>query len=469
MVMPSKAALLSILVCLPACVPLSPNQGFEEVRASVKERGVGTDIIWSYDGTHHAGIKQRTEAILTKPLTSESGVELALLNNSALQASFEELGVARAELLQASLIPNPVFGAELKFRNAEPLKVELSLVQQITRLIYRPLQLKIGEEAFEAAKLRAARSVIEFAGRAREAFFANLKDTLEVELLKRTLAAQEAASELSDRMYAAGNTTLLQRDTERALMQEAKLQLAQAEMHEALSREEVNGLLGLWGGQTNWKPNLDVSEVPAVAIARDGVEARAIKQSLDLEIAKAELKVASVEYQLARPFSLYPDAAAGGIAERDDGLWFGGPTLEIPLPLFDQGIAARLLAESTMRQKSRAVHDLSVRIRAQSRALYARAESARQRARFIKQNLLPLRQSIVNETQKEFNAMLIGAFDLLRSKREEIETGVEYIDSLHEYWSSKNKFEQLLSGVLIEEELEERDSKSRGRESSEGH
>jgi cobalt-zinc-cadmium efflux system outer membrane protein len=137
--------------------------------------------------------------------------------------------------------------------------------------------------------------------------------------------------------------------------------------------------------------------------------------------------------------------------------------------LFDQGRAAVFAAGSLARQKEHLVRDLAVRIRASTRALYAASEAGRQRARFIKQSVLPLKQSVTAETQKEYNAMLVGAFDLLRAKREEIESGAGYIDALYDYWTSRNDIEQLLSGRFVEAGLKNSESSTRTRRTSEAH
>jgi len=40
-------------------------------------------------------------------------VQIALLNNKDLQATYEDLSIAQADLVQAGLLQNPVFGASL--------------------------------------------------------------------------------------------------------------------------------------------------------------------------------------------------------------------------------------------------------------------------------------------------------------------------------------------------------------------
>ena len=45
---------------------------------------------------------------------------------------------------------------------------------------------------------------------------------------------------------------------------------------------------------------------------------------------------------------------------------------------------------------------------------------------------MPLRQEVLDETQKQYNAMQIGAFDLLRAKQEQVDAAVKALTSILE-------------------------------------
>src|SRR4051812_29027480 len=55
------------------------------------------------------------ETLLRATLTADRAVQIALLNNRNLQATFEEIGVAKADLLEAGLLKNPSFDASVRF------------------------------------------------------------------------------------------------------------------------------------------------------------------------------------------------------------------------------------------------------------------------------------------------------------------------------------------------------------------
>src|SRR5262245_62735075 len=62
--------------------------------------------------------------------------------------------------------------------------------------------------------------------------------------------------------------------------------------------------------------------------------------------------------------------------------------------------------------------------------------------------LLPLRVRVLHQTQLEYNAMLVGVFQLLVAKRDEIEAGRGYIEALRDYWLARTDLESAVGGEL---------------------
>lgn len=124
----------------------------------------------------------------------------------------------------------------------------------------------------------------------------------------------------------------------------------------------------------------------------------------------------------------------GVSAERDAGEWELGPSFAIPIPIFTQGQPAIARATSRLRQAQQTYYATAVEIRSAVRQAYTRVNSIQQRIEHYQKVMLPLRQSIVEETQLQYNAMQIGAFQLLQAKRDQIQTGQIYLELLKDYW-----------------------------------
>ena len=139
----------------------------------------------------------------------------------------------------------------------------------------------------------------------------------------------------------------------------------------------------------------------------------------------------------------------GGSAEKEsDEVWGVGPSVSVPIPIFDQGQARVARATAELRRAQHEYHALAVRIRATARALVERVRGAGERAAYVRDIVLPLHERIVSEAQLQYNAMQIGVFQLLRDRQEQIDAGVEYVELLREYWSARADLLHLLSGRL---------------------
>src|SRR5207249_1532879 len=107
------------------------------------------------------------------------------------------------------------------------------------------------------------------------------------------------------------------------------------------------------------------------------------------------------------------------------GIWSLGPSFSVPIPLFDQGQPALASAHARLRQSVERYYALAVRVRARARSAYLAAEAARAKVRYYQRVIVPLRHRIVDETQLQYNAMQVGAFQLLQARRDEIDSGVD--------------------------------------------
>ena len=178
------------------------------------------------------------------------------------------------------------------------------------------------------------------------------------------------------------------------------------------------------------------------------LEQRALEKSIDLLNARQRIMVAGNQLGFNRSTVLVPELHAGARGEREEGSWQLGPTLEFPIPLFDQGQARIGRAAAELRRSQQEYYALAVRIRSGARAVQDRFAGARDRALYYRDILLPLHERIVNEAQLQYNAMQLGPFQLLRAREQQIQTAVAYIESLRDYWLARADVEQMLSGRL---------------------
>ncbi|MBI3736833.1 TolC family protein, partial [Candidatus Sumerlaeota bacterium] len=440
---------LTVTCGLTACAWVPRRAaGFDDVAKLAEER-TGFQINWDRESPEGDKIRDLLHSKLTDPLTAESAAQIALLNNRKLQATYQSLGIAQADVIQASLLPNPIFDGNMKnsINGGSDPEIEFTVAENFVEVLTIPLKRRIAKAEFEAAKLRVAQEILALASETRGQFIAAQADEQMIELLQQVVLALDASADAARRLHEAGNIRDSDLDIEEAALAQAKLDLASAQISARKSRERLNILMGFWGPQAGIKITARLPEIPAEEIKGEDIEKRVVEKNLDLAILRQRLLALGDALGLKRATALFPDISIVGAFKREtDGNRLLGPGLSLPIPLFDQGRARVAAAKAQLSRAQDEFYFKAVETRAAARAAWDHLQLARARAVYSRDVVLPLQNRILAETQLEYNAMQVGVFHLLQAKRTSIETGKRYVEDLRDYWLAKAEVESLLSG-----------------------
>jgi cobalt-zinc-cadmium efflux system outer membrane protein len=388
-------AALSILAA--ACVSLPRDTGTDEVRTAVSQRTAQT-VEWNEPATTD---DPRIRALLQDELTADRAVAVAMANSPRLQATLAELGIARAELLQASIVRNPLFEAEVRFPRDPFRPYELRVAQTLVDLIQLPRRRAIGRAAFDAARLRVTSEVVRFAADVRARHAAQDRANLE---------AAKASAELAQRQHDAQNITDLDLENEQARYEQAKLDLAREERRLLVAREALIRAMGLRDASIDWRLPPAFPPLPATEQDQQQLEQLAATRRLDIDIARREVDIARQQVPVARLAAL-GDITVDAHYQRDaEGARTVGPGIEVPIPIFNTGAAARSRAEAEYLRARHTLNALLAESSSELRAARATVEEARARVEYYRDVVVPRRQRIVELTKLEHNAMLLGPF-----------------------------------------------------------
>lgn len=445
-----QSVLLATTLLATGCATVPREAGFPEVEKTVSER-TGHRVHWNQGTPSDDAVDAQVRAMLEKELSAADAVQIALLNNRNLQATYEDLSVAQADLVSAGLLRNPIFDAQVRFSTlGGGTGVDLGLVQDFIDILYIPLRKRLAGASFEVAKLRVAGEVIDLAGQVRSSFYSLQASAQMLEMRRQVLVATEASYDIAKRLRAAGNTRDLDVFTEQSLYEQSKLDVRAAEAQLVQDRERMNELMGLWGSAAStWKPAPRLPDVPAEESGFEDIERLSVARSLDLEASRKGIDVASRSLGLQAPFGLLPEAEVGVAAEREtEGGWSVGPAFSLPIPLFNQGQPAYSAAQGELRRARQRYAAMAVGVRSRARAAREALLAARDQTAYYLNVILPLRQKVVQETQLQYNAMQFSPLQLLQAKQQQIEAGSSYIRALRAYWLARTELDQLLSGRL---------------------
>ncbi|WP_306535589.1 TolC family protein [Geobacter sp.] len=442
--------LLAVSLAAAGCASVPREAGIGEARSLVSSREE-LPVRWNQGTAEDEEVSRKLDELLQSELSVEGAVQVALLANPSLQATYEELGVSQANLVQAGLLRNPVLFSTVRFPDRPPsgLSLKFEAALDFLDLLLLPARKRLAEDEFERAKLRVADRVLGMAAETRRAYYEAL-GTHQAASVRRLIAEAAGASlELARRIHAAGNLSDLGLAREEALHDQALVALAKSEAMLREKREHLNRLMGAWGERTALRLPAGLPDLPAGEVPLERLESIAVANRYDLAAARKELDVAARTLGITREWRWLLGAEIGATAERDtDGQWVAGPSLSLELPLFDQRQARIARDESLLRKKIAKVTALAIDIRSEVRELRDRLIHYRRLAEHYRTTVIPLRERIVGLTEREYNYMLVGAFDLITAKQQEFDAYQEYIEAVTGYWVARAELQRAVGGRL---------------------
>lgn len=440
---------LLALACAPlglaGCASLSPDAGFAPVQQAAQQH-LGKSLQMARSEQELDGIEQRVNELLQPALTADSAVQIALLNNRGLQASFQSLGIAEAELVQASRLPNP--GISLaRQRRGDEREIERSFTFDLAHLIALPLIRPLEERRFTAVQQGVSLEMLALANAARKAFYAavaaeqSLRYSLDVKL------SADAGAELAKRMRKAGNWSALQQAREQGYFSAATLAHARAQQAQVASRERLIRLLGLAGPQTQFSLPERLPDLPAQPQERPDIEQLAMTQRLDLVAAKQQVELSAKSLGLNR-VTRFVNVLDFGVMHNSSNLEprQTGYEISFEIPLFDWGDARVAKAEAIYMQGVQRAAQAAVEARSEVREAYQAYRSSHDIALHYRDEVVPTAKRISDENLLRYNGMFIGVFELLADAREQIAAVNASIEALRDFWIAQADLEMALIG-----------------------
>lgn len=449
----SKIITLLILAVIAGCskVTTDPGPAFGEVKKNIAQRN-GQLIQWRNNTNEDTAVRAKIEKMLQSKLSVDQVIQIALLNNPRLQGIYEQLGIAQANLVQAGLLKNPVFDVSLKFVEGpdDDYILEMGAAKDFLEILLVDLRKDMAKANLEMVKSQVTSEVMNHAAQTQIAFYDYQAALQSHNLNKKINHASKTAYEAAKRLHDAGNITELELATQRSLFEQTKLTVAVSMNRKLQARENLNKLMGLWGNDVAWKIKSRLAKIPNQKIDLNDIESKAIRNSLDLIIAKQKIISAAAKMGIDTAEIVFPEMSLGAEAEREgDGTWSVGPAIGIGVPIFDFGQARTAAGQAQLRKLWNFYTALAIDIRAQARKAKYSLINARKQAEYYKSVIVPLSEEITLETQLNYNAMQLGVFHLLQAKQMEYQFKRNYITALNNYWRAYTELQLLRQGHLL--------------------
>ena len=230
------AALLSAFA-LSGCAAFSPDSGMNVV-ANVASETIQKDVVSIRTGDDAERARDAVQRLLRRTLSVDSAVQIALLNNRGLQASYNELALAEADLVQDSLPPNPTFSI-FRIAGDGAVEIERQVVGNILALATLPYRSEIARQRFQQAQLRAAEDTLRLAAEVRRSYYRAVAANELVGLLTDAKATSESTAQLALKLGQTGSMNKLDQAREQAFYAETTAELATLRQDATGSRERL--------------------------------------------------------------------------------------------------------------------------------------------------------------------------------------------------------------------------------------
>jgi len=432
------------------------GQSTDDLQSTIRQR-TGKQVEWQKDVEASDQIREAICALLQRTLTADTAVQIALLNNRELQATFEEIGIAHADLIEAGLLKNPIFAGNARFPNRSPsgTNIEMSIAQEFFDLLVIPLRKKVAAAQLTKTKLRVGDAILKLAAEVKTVFYELQAEQQVLGRLKAINETDATAVELAQRQHEAGNINDLDLANQQATYSQSKLDIAETSASIRAGREKLNRLMGTWGEDTAWKIDNELPELPAGDFAQQRLESLAINQRLDLAATKTEIGALVGSLSITKTYRYVGSVEFGVDTEKEtDGQRVTGPTWQLELPIFNRGQGRIAKLQAQLRQAERRLESEAVAIRAEVREARDRLIAKRDLTSYYRDELLPARRKILDLTLTDYNAMLKSPYDLLLAKQNEISAERGYIDALRAYWIARTDLERAVGGRLGDRSVE---------------
>ena len=439
-----RVALLAVAL-LGGCATFSQDGGFSGIEQTAKER-LGKEVRWARTEGESSAAEARVADLLAKPLSADDAVQIALLNNKGLQASFFELGISEADLVQAGRLANPGFSFGRLTRGDE-VEFERGIHFNLARLLAMPLKSQMEARRFERTQREVTMQMLSLASDTRKAYYMAVSAGETVRYMQQVQQAAEAGAELARRMAQAGNWNKLNQAREQSFYADAALNLARAARAQAGARERLTRLLGVWGSQAAFTLPERLPDLPKSPQDLPDVERTAMQQRLDVQAARLGAEQTAKNLGLTRATRFINVLELGVVNNRSNrDPTQRGYEIGFELPLFDWGTARVQKAEAIYMQALNRAAEAAVNARSEVLEAYLGYRSSYDVSRHYRDEIVPLKKRISEENVLRYNGMLIGVFELLADARSQIAGVNSAIEALRDFWIAEADLDMALIG-----------------------
>jgi outer membrane protein TolC len=440
---------LPLAALLSGCAPFLPDGGMATV-ANITGAAIKKDVVAIRTTEDAEGASDAVKRLTSRPLSVDAAVQIALLNNRGLQASYSELALAETELVQVGLPPNPTFSIS-RIAGDGAVEAERQVVGDILALATLPFRTDIARQRFQKAQLQAAEDTLRLAAEVRRTYYHTVAANELAALLSDAKATAESTARLAQKLGETGALNKLDQAREQVFYAETTAELATVRQDAASSRERLIRLLGFWDGELGFRMPNHLPALPRHPLQLPSIEVDAVGHRLDLQIARIELAALAKSLDLTEATRFVTMLDVAGIDRKTTDPQAApfrerGFDVQFQIPIFDGGEVRVRQATETYRQAFNRLTELAINVRSEARDAFRVYRSTYDIAAHYRDEVLPLRKIISDEMQLRFSSMQVDVFALLTEARQRIASLRAAIEARRDFWLAQSELSTAVNG-----------------------
>ncbi len=432
------------------CATVNFDRSLAQTNAQTQAITQGNLTLASSNAQRDA-LQQTANTLLKQPLLQADAVQLAMVNSPALQALLAQSWADAAQAAQSGRIANPLLKLE-RIRSGDELELGRILSFGLLDVLTLPQRKVLAEQRMAGLQLQLSSAVVAQLSEVRTAWVIAVAAKQSLAYAAQVNDSAAASAELAKRMLAVGNLNKVSRARQQAFYADAAAQWANASHKAVASREALVRVLGLTDAQAAQLVLPErLPDLPKVPLAGEQVARDFAARRLDLRMAQFEYTAAAKAQGLSVMTS-FTDLELDLIRSSGRDLVTGerstrhGAEIAIRLPLFDWGDAQR---DALNAQTLAAANRLEAVQRASGshlRESYSAYRTAYDIAKHYRDEVMPLRQLITDESVLRYNGMIGSIFELLTDAREQLQAVTATIYAQQQFWLAEAALQSTVLG-----------------------
>ncbi|MBL8916739.1 MAG: TolC family protein [Archangium sp.] len=409
------------LVLGAACVPNSAHTR-DALSSAMKERvGVGLRDDSETSQRLPPGIE------LTRALSEDDAVAIALWNNAQFQSDLATLSLSRADLVEAGMIRNPLFNFMFPLG---PKQLEFTALIPIEALWQRPRRVEAAQRDVERVATNLVQSGLDLVRTVKLSWADAALAEARVRVAKEGVVVRQRLEKISEARRKAGDISELELITARVDCRRAEQDARRFELEEVAARERLSALLGLADG-TVLQLALAEPEPRVLAAPADEVkEALALRPDLraaELAIEAAHARTGAATASIIPPVSLIADANGAGTQGFEMG-----PGIQAELPILNQAQGARARAAAELERAQWNYVATAQRIALEVRQAHARYVIAQESVVSLRRDVIGSLDTASSRAAQAFAAGEASYLFVLQTTQQQLDARAREIELVAE-------------------------------------